>query len=114
MKKPGPGKSTTRGVVIIDKQGTVRLWEQAGPQKTLDAVLEYIKTQGMTETGAPSAVAAPPADDPVATEKAALLANPYDKMDEIPLVRTPTNEEEQAANTAAEVGESAAKIDSAE
>lgn len=59
MKKPGPGKSTTRGVVIIDKQGVVKLWEQAGPAKTHEAVLEYIKTQGMTGTGAPAAVAAP-------------------------------------------------------
>jgi hypothetical protein len=43
MKKPGPGKSTTRGVVVIDADGTVRLWEQAGPQKTLDAVLDLLK-----------------------------------------------------------------------
>lgn len=43
MKKPGPGKSTTRGVVVIDVDGTVRLWEQAGPQKTLDVVLDFVK-----------------------------------------------------------------------
>lgn len=79
------GKSTTRGVVIIDKQGTVRLWEQAGPQKTLDAVLSYIKTDAMTETGAPAAVAAPPADDPRDTEAAAILADPFKKMDEVPV-----------------------------
>ena len=116
MKKPGPGKSTTRGVVIIDKQGTVKLWEQAGPQKTHDVVLEYVKTQGMTETGAPAAVAAPPAADPKATEAAAALADPWEdhKMDEVPLVRTPTNEERQAADTAAEVGEVAARLDSNE
>jgi hypothetical protein len=85
MKKPGPGKSTTRGVVVIDKQGTVRVWEQAGPQKTLDAVLEYVKTEGMTATGAPAVVAAPPADDAVASEDAAKLADPYKKMDEVPV-----------------------------
>ena len=79
------GKSTARGVVVIDKQGTVRLWEQAGPQKTLDAVIEYIKTEGMTETGAPAAVAAPPAEDPKATEEASKLADPYKKMDEMPV-----------------------------
>ncbi|KIW31628.1 hypothetical protein, variant 2 [Cladophialophora immunda] len=114
MKKPGPGKSTTRGVVVIDKQGTLRLWEQAGPAKTLEAVLEYIKSQGMTETGAPAAVAAPPADDPIASEEAAKLADPDTKMDEVPLVRTPSKSEQDAAETAAEVGETAAKIDSAE
>jgi len=111
MKKPGPGKSTTRGVVIIDKQGTLRLWEQAGPAKTLEVVLQYIKTEGFTETGGPAAVAAPPADDPVATEEAAKLADPDTKMDEVPLVRTPSRAEQEAADTAAEVGESAAKLD---
>jgi len=111
MKKPGPGKSTTRGVVVIDKQGTIRLWEQAGPAKTVEAVLEYVKTQGMTETGAPAAVAAPPADDPAATEAAAKLADPDTKMDEAPLISTPSNAEREAAETAAEVGESAAKLD---
>ncbi|RMD42360.1 hypothetical protein DV735_g2763, partial [Chaetothyriales sp. CBS 134920] len=40
------GKSTTRGVVVIDKQGTVQVWQQAGPQKTLDAVLGYLETAG--------------------------------------------------------------------
>ncbi|KIV78588.1 hypothetical protein, variant [Exophiala sideris] len=111
MKKPGPGKSTSRGVVVIDKQGVVRVWEQTGPAKTVEAVLEYVKTQGMTETGAPAAVAAPPADDPVATEEAAKLANPDTKMDEVPLISTPSNAEQEAATTAAEVGETAATLD---
>ena len=117
MKKPGPGKSTARGVVIIDKQGTVKLWEQAGPQKTHDAVIEYIKTSAMSG-GAPAAVAAPPADDPMASEAAARLADPWEenKMDEVPLIRTPTNEQAEAADTAAEVGDAsvAAKLDSNE
>ncbi len=118
MKKPGAGKSTARGVVIIDKQGVVKLWEQAGPQKTHDAVIEYIKTSAMTDTGAPTAVAAPPADDPRATEAAARLADPWgeQKMDEVPLIRTPTNEQAEVADTAAEVGDAsiAAKLDSNE
>lgn len=120
LKKPGPGKSTARGVIVIDKQGKIRVHEQAGPQKTLDAVLEYIKTEGFTETGAPAAVAAPPADDPAATEEAAkladpkLLADPDVKMDEAPLISTPSREEQEAAETAAQVGETAAKIDSAD
>lgn len=99
---------------MIDKQGVIRVHEQAGPQKTLDFVLEYIKTEGSTETGAPAAVAAPPADDPVATEEAAKLADPDVKMDEVPLAKTPSKEEQEAADTAAEVGETAAKIDSAD
>lgn len=118
MKKPGPGKSTTRGVVIIDKQGKVRVWEQAGPAKTLDVVLEFIKTEGMTEAGAPAAVAAPPADDPKATEAAAKLADPKANgttldvpKSEAPLIRTPTESEKDAAETAAEVAETAAKLD---
>ncbi len=111
MKKPGPGKSTARGVVIIDKQGTLRLSEQAGPAKTLEAVLEWIKTEGMTETGAPAAVAAPIPDDPLASEAAAKLADPDTKMDEAPLVKTPSKAEQEAAETAAEVGEVAAKLD---
>ncbi|KAI1616005.1 peroxiredoxin Q/BCP [Exophiala viscosa] len=111
MKKPGPGKSTARGVVVIDKQGIVKVWEQTGPAKTVEAVLEYVKTQGMTETGAPAAVAAPPADDPVATEEAAKLADPDTKMDEVPLISTPSNAEQEAATTAAEVGETAATLD---
>ncbi|KIX04943.1 uncharacterized protein Z518_05814 [Rhinocladiella mackenziei CBS 650.93] len=111
MKKPGAGKSTTRGVVIIDKQGVVRLWDQAGPAKTLEAVLEYIKNQGMTETAAPTAAAASPADNPVVTEEAAKLADPDTKMNEVPLAKTPSKEEQEAAATAAEVGETAAKID---
>jgi len=114
LKKPGPGKSTARGVIVIDKQGKIRVHEQAGPQKTLDVVLEFIKTEGFTETGAPAAVAAPPADDPVATEEMAKLADPDVKMDEVPLAKTPSKEEQEAGETAAEVGETGAKIDSTE
>ncbi|ETN45678.1 uncharacterized protein HMPREF1541_09511 [Cyphellophora europaea CBS 101466] len=46
MKKPGAGKGTTRGVVILGVDGGVKLWEQAGPQRTLDVVLEYVKQEG--------------------------------------------------------------------
>ncbi|EXJ81940.1 hypothetical protein A1O1_08007 [Capronia coronata CBS 617.96] len=113
MKKPGPGKSTTRGVVVIDKQGVVRVWEQAGPAKTLDAVLEYIKTQGAEETGGPAATGAATAENPAVAEDNTELANPDTKMDEVPLIKTPSKEEQEAATTAAEVGETAAKIDAA-
>ena len=118
MKKPGPGKSTTRGVVVIDKEGTVKLWEQAGPQKTLDAVLDFLKTQSTSDTditAAASGVVAPPPTQVSQTEQGK-SADPFArlKFDEAPLIVTPTNEEADAANTAAEVGVSAAKVDSME
>jgi alkyl hydroperoxide reductase subunit AhpC len=43
MKKPGPGKGTTRGVVVLGTDGKVKVWEQAGPQRTLDVVLDFVK-----------------------------------------------------------------------
>lgn len=104
---------------MIDKQSNVKVHLLGGPQKTLDVVLDYIKTSGFTETGGPAAVAAPPADDPVATEEAAKLAQPASaadkldpyKLDEVPIAKTPSKEEAEAAETAAEVSETAAKID---
>lgn len=30
-------------MVLIDREGEVKIWEQAGPQKTLDVVLDFIK-----------------------------------------------------------------------
>jgi len=90
MKKTS--KSAIRGVVVVDKQGTVRVWQQAGPQKTLDLVLEYIKTEGTTE-GAPAA------------EDAAKSANqtPAD-----PEVKTAEEEKQEGSEeaAAAEVGQS--------
>ncbi|KAL2418175.1 hypothetical protein ABEF95_000527 [Exophiala dermatitidis] len=136
MKKPGPGKSTARGVVVIEKADgeRVTVWEQAGPAKTLDAVLEHIKTLGDTSTGKesrgepaatndePPAIQEPAATDKVAPaiqepvdakETSTKLADPDTKMDEVPLIKTPSREEQEAATTAAEVGETAAKIDAA-
>ncbi|KAL2410329.1 hypothetical protein ABEF95_007514 [Exophiala dermatitidis] len=136
MKKPGPGKSTARGVVVIEKADgeRVTVWEQAGPAKTLDAVLEHIKTLGDSSAGEksheePAATdKEPPAiQESVATDKVVpaiqepvdsketttKLADPDTKMDEVPLIKTPSREEQEAATTAAEVGETAAKIDAA-
>jgi len=111
LSKPGRGSGTTRGVVVIDKQAHVRVHTAGGPQATLDAVLGYVKSEGMTETGGPASVAAPPADDPKATEEAAKLADPDTKMDEVPLEREASKEEIEAAETAAEVNETAKKLD---
>lgn len=116
MKKAGTAKSAQRGVVVVDGQGIVRVWEQAGPQKTLDAVLDYIKSAGMTETGGSTGVAPVPPADPAASEEAAKLADPYTtdpdtKMEEVPLIREPSREEAEAAQTAAEVADTAQKLD---
>ena len=197
-------KSTTRGVVIIDKQGTVKVWEQAGPQKTVDAVMAYIQSSDPTakeaitgavgggdtkmedapaSTDAPAPVktteAAPAADTemtsatnnepmpaassevapppenaaPAPTETAApaptetavpapaetatesttggavsggfatsapenaaplARADTQPHTDEIPITKFPSGEEMRSADTAAEVSESAAKVDSPE
>ena len=162
MKKAG--KSTARGVVVIDKQGKVQVWEQAGPQKTVDAVMAYLQTSGSGTISAPPAPAsdttmadAPPAVTSTemapatttevvpatsagvapttategqpstatgstsmafansALESAPALAKGEPaKMNEVPLTKEPSAEEAKAAETAAEVGETAAKIDSAE
>jgi thioredoxin-dependent peroxiredoxin len=93
LSKLGKGSGTTRGVVVIDKQGHVRVHAPGGPQATLDVVLAYIKTEGMTETGAS-------AEDPTAK-----------KADEVPLEKEPTKEDKEAADTAAEVSVTAQKLD---
>jgi peroxiredoxin len=152
MKKAA--KSTTRGVVVIDKRGKVHVWEQAGPQKTVDAVMAYVQSGGSGATSAPppapksdtTMVDAPPAAavtstepapatttetkpatsaemasatssevaPPNATEAQHSNATQAPKMDEAPLTKEPSAEDKKAAETAAEVGETAAKIDSAE
>lgn len=135
MKKAA--KSTTRGVVVIDKAGKVQVWEQAGPQKTVDAVMAYVQRNG---TASKSALPPAPASDTTmadappaggSTETAAAKTNDTapattteagpatandepPKMNEVPLTTEASAEEVKAAETAAEVGETAAKIDSAE
>jgi peroxiredoxin Q/BCP len=123
-------KSTARGVVVVDKGGKVHVWEQAGPQKTVDAVMAYVQKGGSEATSAP-----PPAPKPDTTmtdappaatstevaaaassEAAPTSANATEppKMDETAPAKEPSAEEKKIAETAAEVGETAAKIDSAE
>ena len=124
------GNKIQRASVVIDKTGHVRVHEKGGPQSTLDAVLEYVKSGGVMNLGAPAAVGALPAEDPKATEAAAKLAEPahvglpegegnvkeldmdgVEKMDEVPLIKEASKEEKQAADTAAEVAEVAMKVD---
>jgi AhpC/TSA family len=135
MKKAA--KSTTRGVVVIDKVGKVQVWEQAGPQKTVDAVMAYVQRNGTTSKSAPPPAPAsdttmadvPPASGstetapaktndaaPTTTTEAgpATANDEPPKMNEVPVIKEASAEEVKAAETAAEVGETAAKIDSAE
>jgi thioredoxin-dependent peroxiredoxin len=143
MKKAA--KSTTRGVVVIDKGAKVQVWEQAGPQKTVDAVMGYVQKGGSGATSAPppapksdttmtdappAAVASTETAPATTTEMTpatssemaptnvaeAHHANATDppKTNEAPLTKEPSAEEKKTAETAAEVGETAAKIDSAE
>jgi hypothetical protein len=139
MKKAA--KSTTRGVVVIDKAGKVQVWEQAGPQKTVDAVMAYVQSNGSGTKSVPPAPAsdttmadAPPAVTSTEKTSAAHTSNATGKalansapetgpasakeeppkMDEVPITKEASAEEVEAAETAAEVGETAAKIDSGE
>jgi thioredoxin-dependent peroxiredoxin len=135
MKKAA--KSTTRGVVVIDKAGKVQVWEQAGPQKTVDAVMAYVQSNGTASKSAPppapasdtTMADAPPAgasaeaapaktNDPApatTTEARPATANEEPpKTNEAPVTKEASAEEVKAAETAAEVGETAAKIDSTE
>ena len=104
MKK-GP-KGTSRGVVIIDKQGSIKVWEQAGPQRTVDAVMAYVQGAGNEKTDDSTAAPAP------ASTTAPLEAP--STMDKPPIAEPGRAEEVKTAETAAEVSETAAKIDSAD
>lgn len=138
---------------MIDKGAKVQVWEQAGPQKTVDAVMAYVQKGG---SGAPSAPPPAPKSDttmtdalpaavtstevaPATTTEVAPAtstemapatssetaptnaaeahhanATEPPKTNEAPLTKEPSAEEKKVAETAAEVGETAAKIDSAE
>lgn len=42
MKKAGNAKGTVRGVVVVDAEGKVRVWGQAGPARTVEVVKEFL------------------------------------------------------------------------
>jgi hypothetical protein len=122
-------KSTTRGVVVIDKGGKVQVWEQAGPQKTVDAVMAYLQTSGSGTTSVPPpapksdttmadahpTAAATSAETAPANAKEAHHSNATEppKTNEASVTKEASAEEVKTAETAAEVGETAAKLDSA-
>lgn len=110
MKKPP--KNVTRGVVVIDKKGKVLVWEQGGPQRTLDVVLDAISSVSSSledhskTTGAGAAAESPSPkqndyDDSIATSKTTEINEQQKQNDE----------RIQAAETAAEVADSAEKVD---
>lgn len=45
LKKPGNAKGTLRGVVVIDAEGVVKVWLQAGPAKTVEIVKEFLQAK---------------------------------------------------------------------
>ncbi|KAL9107971.1 MAG: hypothetical protein Q9227_007186 [Pyrenula ochraceoflavens] len=102
MKKPGQAKGTVRGVFVVDKQGKVLLTEKGGPQATVDAVAALIKKS-------PGEVAAE--DTKAEAQKDGVDLGEERKMDEVPVVEEGTLEEVRSAETAAEVADTAEKVD---
>lgn len=101
MKKPP--KSTSRGVIVIDKRGKVTALEQGGPQRTVDVVMGVLPKKGQVSAAAEPRSdskagngVVPPADEGNASEQ---------------VLQQGTAEQVKTADTAAEVADSAAKID---
>jgi thioredoxin-dependent peroxiredoxin len=90
-------KSTSRGVFVIDKTGKITAWEQGGPQRTVDVVMAVLPKDGQ---GSSAAGTAPATDEPKA-----------DGANEV-VPQQGTAEQVKTADTAAEVADSAEKIDS--
>ena len=108
-------KSTARGVVIIDKSGKVQAMKQAGPQDTVDVVMEYVQGKGKNGLSAETKSVPLPPDVAVPPKDAnAIAAEEPPKMDEVPIAEENTIEQVESAETAAEVSETAAKIDAVE
>lgn len=110
-------KGTTRGVFVVDKSGKVLAAEPGGPQATVDVVANLIK-EGKVGGGLTTAEAVKTAAEEAPTsakEDIAPAAAGTDeeppKMEEPPLEHEVSKEDAEAANTAADVADSAAKLD---
>lgn len=97
MKKAPKG--TVRGVFVVGKDGKVLANDHGGPQATVDVVAELIKKS-------PSLVASEETKK-LAKEDNVELA----KTGEVPVVEEGTLEQVKSAETAAEVADTAAKVD---
>jgi thioredoxin-dependent peroxiredoxin len=98
-------KGTSRGVIVIDKTGKVIAWEQAGPQRTVDVVMEVLPKDGPTSSEAEAA--------PKVTAKNGVAGGQASVNGQATAEETEQGAQEQVetANTAAEVADSAEKID---
>jgi len=93
-------KGTARGVFVVDKAGKVLAKEQGGPQATVDVV------QGLV--GSSGATAAPAVEPETAKEEAKPAANGINGG--APAAE-PTKEDVDKANVAADVADTAEKLD---
>jgi thioredoxin-dependent peroxiredoxin len=113
-------KGTTRGVIVIDKAGKVTAWEQGGPQRTVDVVMAVLP-KGSEESKSTASV--PTTGTEAGEENAGqMLVTGQGKpapatepaTTEQPPVEAPKQgspEQVKTADTAAEVADSAKKID---
>lgn len=104
MKKPPKG--TTRGVVVIDKEGKVLAAEAGGPAATVDVVRQLVGSEETTE-----GVGNAPEGNEVekAIEDGKLDAQTAEKQEATDAA--PPKDEKATANVAADVADTAAKLD---
>jgi thioredoxin-dependent peroxiredoxin len=102
MKKSPKG--TSRGVIVIDKTGKVTALEQGGPQRTVDVVMGVLPKEGQTSS------TAGPAPGKAAESAGAGQASMNGQASE-QLPQEGTAAQIKTADTAAEVADSAEKID---
>jgi thioredoxin-dependent peroxiredoxin len=96
-------KGTSRGVIVIDKTGKVIAWEQAGPQRTVDVVMGVLPKADPTSSTAEAA--------PEAMAENGVTGGQASVNGQAAAEEQGTQEQVQTANTAAEVADSAEKID---
>ena len=96
--------STTRGVFVVDKAGKVLAAEAGGPAATVEVVKKLVA--GQNGAAAPAEPKKDGEAQPTTAESAAVLAAAPDSMDEIEKKKSET-----AANVAADVADTAAKLD---
>jgi len=103
MKKPPKG--TTRGVVVIDKEGKVLAAEAGGPAATVEVVRKLVGSEHTTED-----VGNAPQGDEVETaiEEGKMDAQTAEKQE---ATDAEPKDEEATANVAADVADTAAKLD---
>ena len=119
-------KGTLRGVIVVDKTGKVTAYEQGGPQRTVDVVMQVLPKEDVV-----SSAATPPPDTVAANEGAASAAGDISMNGGVgvgvgatnvadapstghapePEPHQETADQVKTAETAAEVADTAEKID---